>query len=104
MQAIKRALVVAKDEGKILDQGNFDTLEARVNAILELRKDTKKIYKPKIKPPSKEYKDLKKKTKEEQIKILQSFNIRKSHINKLKNEDERIRAIIRNRNENKKTK
>ena len=76
------------------------TEKDRVDAILDLRKETKKIYKPKIKPPSREYKDLKSKTKAEQIKILQNLNIRKSSIDKLKNEDDRIEAIIDIRNEN----
>ena len=34
MQSIKRVMLVKEKEGKILDQGNFDTLEARVDSIL----------------------------------------------------------------------
>ena len=34
MQSIKRVILVKKDEGKVLDEGNFDTLEASVESIL----------------------------------------------------------------------
>lgn len=34
MQSIKRVMLVKEKEGKILDQGNFDTMEARVQSIL----------------------------------------------------------------------
>tara|TARA_R100000951_G_scaffold116176_1_gene126893 strand:- start:12486 stop:16859 length:4374 start_codon:yes stop_codon:yes gene_type:complete len=34
MQSIKRVMLVKQNEGKVLDEGNFDKLEARVNSIL----------------------------------------------------------------------
>ena len=34
MQAIKRVLLIKQNQGKVLDQGNFDALEARINSIL----------------------------------------------------------------------
>ena len=40
MQSIKRVMLIKKKEGKILEEGNFDTLETRVNSIL----DTALVY------------------------------------------------------------
>ena len=80
------------------------TEKDRIEAILKYQKEDNKIYKPKIKPPSREYKDLKNKTKDEQIEILKNLRYSRRQINEFKLEDDRIKAIIKARDEDKKVK
>ena len=71
------------------------TKEQRAQAIEKLRKKTNKTYTPDPVLLSKEYAELAKTNKDEQIKILKDFKVSSSMISRLSTEDKRIKAIIK---------
>jgi hypothetical protein len=83
---------------------NLGSKEKRVEMILKYQKKDKKIYKPKIKPPTREYKDLEKKNKDDQVKILKNLGYSTIQINGFKTEEDRIMKILKARDEDKKVK
>ena len=71
------------------------TKEQRAQAIEKLRKKTNKTYTPDPVLLSKEYAELAKTNKDEQVKMLKDFKVSSSMISRLNTEDKRIKAIIK---------